>query len=241
MIIKLFYFLFAVYSPLSSSFVRQKWHANGEHYGEQISTTMSVIISKKTSRNGGKIWYYFEWGKDAGQRMATGIFTYTKPLDQIQKNHNKEALNILASKKSQMILDIQAAGSSYIPIHKLKNNFLDFYEDFVKKNSRPGNRSVAASLAAFKDFLGVSYISAIDINENLCERFRNYLLDKLNGETLADYFMRFRRMLKAAKKQGYFKENPAEDVKAKSKPSAKKDILEAHEYKQLMETFLRKL
>ncbi|MBS1948718.1 MAG: site-specific integrase [Bacteroidetes bacterium] len=198
---------------------------------------MPVIITKKTSRKKDKTWYYFEWGKDIGQRMASGIFTYTRPLDQIQKNHNKEALNILASKKSQMILDAQAAGGSYIPLHRLKNNFLDFYAEFVKKNSRSGNRSIAASHAAFKDFLGTNFISALDIDENLCERFRNYLLDKFNGETPADYFMRFRRMLKAAKKQGYFKENPAEDVKAKSKPSAKKEILEADEYRQLMGTF----
>ncbi|HVM88823.1 MAG TPA: hypothetical protein VMT76_11605 [Puia sp.] len=50
---------------------------------------MSVIISKKTSRNGGKIWHYFEWGKDAGQRSASSILTYTRPLYQVQKNHNK--------------------------------------------------------------------------------------------------------------------------------------------------------
>jgi integrase/recombinase XerD len=60
--------------------------------------------------------------------------------------------------------------------------------------SRPahGNRSLACSLMAFKDFLKQDSISPIDITENLCERFRNYLLDNLSGETPADYFMRTR-------------------------------------------------
>ena len=81
--------------------------------------------------------------------MATGIFTYIKPKDQIQKNHNREALALLETKKSHFILEIQAAGTGFILHHKLKTNFLDFYKDFVKKNKRENNRS----LSAFKKFL----------------------------------------------------------------------------------------
>lgn len=64
--------------------------------------------------------------------MTTKIFTYIKPKDQLQKNHNKEALAILESRKAQMILDNQAINSGYIPQHKIKNNFLDYYSEFVK-------------------------------------------------------------------------------------------------------------
>ncbi len=54
---------------------------------------MAVTISKKASRNKQKIWYSIEWGKAKGQRIASGVFTYAKPKDQLQKNHNKEALH----------------------------------------------------------------------------------------------------------------------------------------------------
>ncbi len=124
--------------------------------------------------------------------MSTGIFTYTKPKDQIQKNHNKEALMILETKRSQMILDGQAISSGYIPQHKIKNNFFDYYAEFVKLNARKGNRHLIQSMNAFKTFVGKNYISAIEINENLCERFRSFLLEKLNGETPANYFSRFK-------------------------------------------------
>jgi hypothetical protein len=87
-------------------------HANGEHFGEQIFTKkvciMAVTITKRFPRNKEKTWYHLEWGKAAGQRMAAGIFTYTKPKDPIQKNHNKEALAILETKRSQLILEQQA-------------------------------------------------------------------------------------------------------------------------------------
>ena len=78
-----------------------------------------------------KKWYYFEWGKEAGQRMASGIFTFIKPKDQLQKNHNKEALALPETKHSQLILEYQSIGTGFIPAHKYKSNFLDFYSEFV--------------------------------------------------------------------------------------------------------------
>ena len=51
------------------------------------------------NRKGDKIFCYYDLGREKGQRPATGIFTYVKPKDQIQKNHNKEALSIRSMKK----------------------------------------------------------------------------------------------------------------------------------------------
>ncbi|MCC7526647.1 MAG: hypothetical protein IT250_17615 [Chitinophagaceae bacterium] len=59
------------------------------------------------NRKGDKIFYYYDPGREKVQRPATGIFTYAKPKDQIQKNHNKEALSILETKKSQLIIESQ--------------------------------------------------------------------------------------------------------------------------------------
>lgn len=65
---------------------------------------MSIIVTKKLSRNKSKYWYHFEWGKLSGERIAAEIFTYVEPGSLIQRNHNKEALAILESKKSKLIL-----------------------------------------------------------------------------------------------------------------------------------------
>ncbi|HXB43145.1 MAG TPA: phage integrase SAM-like domain-containing protein, partial [Puia sp.] len=198
---------------------------------------MDISILERLSADKTKEFYTLQWGRKAGERIATGIFSYTAPKNQIQKNHNKEALAILETKRSQLILETQAVNSGHIPSHKIKRNFLDFYKEFVDTNTRPGNRALTSSLSAFKDFFKQDYISAIDITENLCERFRNYLLDTFNGETPADYFMRFKRVLRSATKAGYFRVNPAEDVKAKSKPSIKKEILDASDYKRLINAY----
>lgn len=56
-------------------------------------------ILKRSNRKGDKITFYYDFGRGAGQRPSTGVFIYTRPKDQIQKNHNKEALALLEIKK----------------------------------------------------------------------------------------------------------------------------------------------
>ena len=128
--------------------------------------------------------------------------------------------------------------TGYVPLHKLKQNFLDYYAEFVNNNKITGNRHLENSFRSFKKFLsGRAYISPLEITEELCERFRNYLLKQYNGETPASYFHRFKRTLQAAKKQGYFRDNPAADIKAStSKNKRIKNILSEQEYLMLMNT-----
>jgi hypothetical protein len=55
--------------------------------------------------NGRKIWYTFEWGKGPGERIATGIFTYAKPKDEIQENYNTKIKALLETELTKMIID----------------------------------------------------------------------------------------------------------------------------------------
>ncbi len=194
-------------------------------------------IIKRPNRNGDKITFYYDYGRDPGQRPSTGIFIYTKPKDQIQRNHNKEALALIETKKSQVIIEQQAIGSAFIPSHKFKTNFLEYYEEYVKLNARKGNRHLTNSLKQFKLFINGDFIAPIDITENLCKRFRQYLLDNYTGETPGGYYARFKWVINAATSDGYFLNNPTEKVFAKSNPSAKlKENLEVDEYLILLNT-----
>src|ERR1044072_1270229 len=163
---------------------------------------------KRRSQNGDKITFYYDYGRGPGRRPSTGIFIYTKPKDQIQKNHNKEALKLLEVKKSQSTLEQQAIGTAFIPAHKFKANFLEYYEEFVKNNSRKGNRHLSNSFTQFKAFLKKDFVPPIEITENLCKRFRQYLLDKYNGLTPLNYFARFKEVISAAESDGYFQKKP---------------------------------
>jgi integrase len=189
------------------------------------------------NRKGDKTYFYYDLGRGKGQRPATGIFIYTHPKDQIQKNHNKEALKLLEVKKSQATIEQQAIGSAFIPAHKFKANFLEYYEEYVKLNTRKGNRHLINSLAQFKLFIKKDFISPIEITENFCKRFRQFLLDKYTGETPGNYYSRFKWAVSAAESDGYFQKNPSEKVNSKSNPSSKlKENLEVAEYLKLLTT-----
>lgn len=198
---------------------------------------MDVKITEVPSKNGQKIYYTFEWGKGPGERKATGRYTWAKPKNQIQKNYNKEQLQIIQQEQAQRLIDMSSIGTQHVPSHRFKANFLDFYADYVKENENITNRAIRNSYNSFKKFIKKQFLSPTEITENLCERFRKYLLDNLNGETPANYFSRFKKVIKAAYKQGYFTLNIAEDIKAKANPRGIKDILSHEEYRTLINTY----
>lgn len=194
-------------------------------------------IIKRTNKKGDKITFYYDYGRGPGQRPSTGVFIYTNPKNQIEKNHNKQAHLLLETKKSQLTIEQQAVGSAYIPAHKFKSNFIEYFEEYVELNKRKGNRHLSNSLTQFKLFIKKDFISPVDITENLCKRFRQFLLDKFTGETPGGYYARFKWVINAAENDGYFQKNPTANVFAKSNPSASlKENLEVDEYLKLLQT-----
>lgn len=71
-------------------------------------------IIKRTNSKGDKITFYYDYGRKAGQRPSTGIFIYSKPKTQAEKNHNKQALDLLEVKKSQNIIEQQSIGTGFV-------------------------------------------------------------------------------------------------------------------------------
>ena len=57
-------------------------------------------------------------------------------------------------------------------------------------------------------------LAPIEVTVELCKQYRNFLPDRYHGDTPMNYFSEFKRMVKAATIQGYFRWNPPEDVKA---------------------------
>jgi hypothetical protein len=59
-------------------------------------------IVKRENQKGDKAYFSMENGRGRGSSMATGIFIYTRPKNQVEKNHNKEARILVETKKSEM-------------------------------------------------------------------------------------------------------------------------------------------
>jgi integrase len=198
---------------------------------------MDIHITPRQMRNGKRIYYTLAWGKKAGQRLATGIFTYTNPINRIQEAYNKEAYRQVEIKKAKLLLDWQSLGNSILARQKYTPNFIEFYADYVTQNKQHGNRHLDGSYRHFCSFISAPYLSPVDLTEDLAKRFRKYLLDRFNGETPANYFARFKQVVKAATQQGYFRLNPCESLSTKAnKNKIRKNHLEAEEYIRLLKT-----
>jgi integrase len=198
---------------------------------------MDIHITPRHTRNGKKIYYTLSWGKKPGQRLATGIFTYTNPINRVQKEYNKEAFCQVEIRKAKLLLEWQSLGSNILARQKYTPNFIEFYADYVAQNAQQGNRHLAGSFRHFCTFIRATYVSPSDITEDLAKRFQKYLLDRYNGETPANYFARFKQALKAATRQGYFRANPCEYIPVKvNKNKIRKNHLEAEEYIHLLKT-----
>jgi len=198
---------------------------------------MGIQIVPRCTRSGKKIYYSLEWGKKPGQRLATGIFTYTHAANRIQETYNKEAFRLVEIQRAHLLLGWQSLGNGVSSWRKCSPNFIDFYKEYVRQNEQLGNKHLAGSLRHFRAFINIPFLSPVDVTEELAKRYRKYLLDRFNGETPANYFTRFKQVLKAATRQGYFQQNPAEQVSAKgNKNKIRKNHLEAEDYLRLLRT-----
>lgn len=140
--------------------------------------------------------FHYDLGRGAGQRPSTGLFIYAHPKSPTEKNYNKETLAILEIKKGQAIVEAQAIGTGYIPNHKVKRNFLDYYKEYVENNKRQGSRHLICCFTKFKKYVRREFVSPVEVTYDFCFRFRRYLLDCLTGETPQNYYATFKNMVK---------------------------------------------
>ena len=69
---------------------------------------MDIHITSRITRNGTRVYYTLAWGKKAGQRLSTGIFTYINPVNRIQEAYNKEAYRRVEIQKAKLLLEWQS-------------------------------------------------------------------------------------------------------------------------------------
>jgi hypothetical protein len=151
---------------------------------------------ERLNRKGDKIYLYYDaGGRGTGQRKSTRSFLYANPTTELERNHNDEMRKLMDIQKAQAIIDEQAIGTGYIPNHRVKNNFLDYYQNFVNENKKESRRHLECCFSKFKTFIGRDIISPFEITHALCQRFRKQLLDTLTGETPQNYFATFKRTI----------------------------------------------
>jgi len=198
--------------------------------------TEEIHRVKRLTPDGEQIRWSLQAGDfiQPGHTTATGIYSWVTPKTKQEKEDNAKAEILLIQAEK----DFKEFGP---PNKKRKveiNNLVEFYQNYSDSKKMKNNRHLVGSLNQFKLFLKEKKRAEIPVEkvtEEFCTDFRDWLLEKFHGETPANYFARFKQMMKAAIKKGYFKVNPASDVRSlRNEKTEEKVSLSDAEYEKVV-------
>lgn len=190
---------------------------------------------KKTSE--ARTSLLLDWFDGSGKRTKEylGLFIINNPKNPIERQANKDTLGFAEMKRAERENQLFKGEIEEILEQKTVKNkgFIQYFEKYVLNYSKKDLRVMKAVLLHFKAF-APPLITAKEITETLCNDFKEYLSQNLHGESPSTYFARFKKMIRQAKRDKIFRENPTEDIRNfKTQISMEKDVLTIDEL-QLM-------
>ncbi len=198
---------------------------------------MSITLRKKLLKDGRQSLYLDHYGEEGRRKEFLKLYLFKRPKDELEKQHNKETLKLAESICSKRELQANSADHGFAdPIAK-KVNFIEYFEKFTESYPKKDKRIVVACLSKFKAFAGRAYMRHTEVTEQYCLNFKEYLTQHLNGKTPYNYFAKFKKMLRQAKREKLFTENPAEDLRNSKVEGIKKDVLTTQEIQQLARAY----
>jgi integrase/recombinase XerD len=203
-----------------------------------IKVKQKVSIRKKQASNN-RASLFLDWHDGNGKRTKEylGLFLIDEPSNLFDRQNNKEILikaEFVRSEREQQLFKGEVDEVKDLKKNKNKD-FTAYFEAYIKDYTKKDKRVMQGVFLHFKEF-APKYITAKEIDETFCIKFKEYLSKKLNGESPQTYFSRFKKMLKQATREKLFKSFPAEDVKNEkpdSSISISKDVLTIEEVQAL--------
>ncbi|WP_034256592.1 site-specific integrase [Adhaeribacter aquaticus] len=197
---------------------------------------MGVELRKKKLASG-KISLYLDIYHN-GKRNYDFLKLYLlKANSTLDRQQNKETLKMAESLRSKREIYINSLEHGFEPGFKKKINFIDYFESFLNTYKNKDIRLVKSCLKYFKDFVGKDYLYPYEVTAQLCIDFKSYLESRLNGETPANYFAKFKKLLKQANRDKILAFNPGVEIQNKKNEGVIKDILSTDEIQTLANTY----
>jgi len=220
---------------------------------------MKVHLRQRKQTKSGSISLYLEIykgttttsdGKSKNLRdyEYLNLYLIDKPKNAIEKQSNKDNLQLAESIKAKRELEIKNRLYGFTSDFKQNTNFIDYFKDLTEKRLQSdGNYgNWKSTLKHLTQFAGTK-VSFREIDQTFCENFRDYLKDtakKSNGQPLSSssvssYFLKFRACLKEAVRKKIIFSNPAIDVSNPKVIENKREYLTIDELKAIVKTECR--
>lgn len=152
------------------------------------------------------------------RREFLGLYTLDKPKNNIDKQHNKDTLQLaeqIRQKRENQLNKPEVYTAYELEQLKLKErgeqNFVEYFKNLANKRKSSNHDNWIAAYKFLEAFTKGA-LKFADLNERFCSDFKEHLLTAKSNKSLktmlsqnsaASYFNKFRAALKQAYKEGY--------------------------------------
>lgn len=200
---------------------------------------MSVKLKHRKNDDGTTSQFLVIW-KDGKRKYEflnhLKLCKATTPLDREENREKKRLAEKIATTKA---LELQSDESNVTLEMKNGTDFIKHFEEFKDNYNKKDKRIVNACFNKFLEFIkeeGIKELNSKKVDESFCLDFKEFLESSLNGESPANYFSKFKKMLRNGAKRRILKNNPAEDISISKGEGIKKEILTFDEIQLLAKT-----
>jgi integrase len=171
------------------------------------------------------------------ERRYPGLKLAINPTCELDKQHNKEVLNAAKTIRNEIEQELLSGTFKIGRKKKQRANLITYFSDFIEKYQLGDKRNVIGVKNRLIDFIGNKVVYLDQVDESFVFDFSEYLNSKSKGEGAVSYFRRFKKVMKAALREGYLTKNPCDFVHniKKDERILKKDILTIDEVRILIE------
>lgn len=172
------------------------------------------------------------------------IFIYTNPGTSLERQHNKETIELARHVCAITQLDVQNSRFGFLSERQQAANFIDFFEELSLQKKGSDQTIWSNANKYFKAFAG-PFISFKEVDIAICDKFAAFLKSgpalgrhrrKIGRNTAAIYFRKFRRALKEAYKQKLLPDDVASSISAIKEIETYREFLFQDELQQLADT-----
>jgi integrase len=197
---------------------------------------MSSLYLAYTPHPGSKVQY--EW---------LNLQVFESPKTNIEKDHNKETLQLAESIRAKRLLDAQTTSHGFVSGVKGKIEFLDYFKKLADKRREESEGNYGNWQSAYehlKTYCKTREYTLDQIDDNFIEGFKQYLqgnisrrgTGKIGPNSALSYYNKLRAALREAYMNKMIRENPCSRVKGMKAGDTHRQYLTLEELQKMVST-----
>jgi len=213
---------------------------------------MNVTLRMKPISNGTRKSLYLDF-YPAVRNPQTGELTrreflkmyhFSKPKDDLEKEHNRKILLLAKNVCAKRLIDIQNHRFGFLADARKDGSFIDYFKNVAAK--KKGTNAAGWEMGwRYLESYGGEGFKFRELSEEFCEEYRDYMLSgpgigrygrSIGVNTAVSYFAKFRSMMKIIYKAKLLDENLYEVVPPIKEQESIREFLTLEEFQLMVAT-----